>query len=55
MGRNKGKRCLDTPGWRMAIYGAPTGRHHKPVSLVIRFLRAVEPWTRFPRLVEVTS
>lgn len=55
MGRNKGKRCLETPGWRTAIYGAPRGRHHKPVSLAIRFLRVVEPFTRMPRLVEVVS
>lgn len=50
MGKNKGKRCITTPGWRTAIYGAPTGRHHKPTSLVIRFLRLVEPWTRLPSL-----
>jgi hypothetical protein len=50
MGKNKGKRCIKTPGWRTAIYASPTGRHHKPVSLTIRFLRLVEPWTRRPSL-----
>lgn len=57
MGKNKGKRCLATPGWRTAIYGTPRGRHHKPVSLTIRLLRIVEPWIRLPQLPvrELTS
>lgn len=55
MGKNTGKRCLVTPGWREAIYGTPKGRHHKPVSLTIRILRVVDRLTRIPRLVEVAS
>jgi hypothetical protein len=57
MGKNTGKRCLVTPSWREAIYGTPNGRHHKRVSLKIRFLRLIEPYTRIPQLPvrELTS
>jgi hypothetical protein len=58
MRKNTGKRCLvSQPSWREAIYAMPKGRHHKRVSLTIRFLRLIEPYTRIPQLPvrELTS
>lgn len=51
MGKNRGTRCITVPSWRERIYGEPTGKHHRPVSLAIRILRHVEPWLRIPSLL----